>query len=47
MKKRTDSSNSVEINYVSRIQGMLKQLIDKEASEVTKRSGREVWPGRD
>jgi len=47
MKKRTDSTARVEINYVSGIQRMFKRLIDKEASAVTKRSGREVWPGRD
>ena len=47
MKRRTDSTARVEINYVSGIQGMFKQLIDKKASAVTKGSGREVWPGRD
>lgn len=47
MKKRTDSTTSVEINFVSGIQGMFEQLIDKEARAMTKRSEREVWPGRD
>jgi hypothetical protein len=47
MKKRTDTTATVGINYVSGVQGMFKQLIDKAASAVTKRSRRELWPGRD